>query len=184
ALAYWGEALSYDQPLWYSENVAKARAALAKLASTPAARQAKTPTAREKGYLDAVERLFGDGTSAQRHRGYADRMAELSRANPADDEAEAFYALALLGTIPNGQRDSATSLKAGEIASAILKRSPQHPGAAHYSLHAYDDGEHAAMGLEAARIYAKIAPASSHARHMPSHVFLPLGMWDDAAASD
>jgi tetratricopeptide (TPR) repeat protein len=184
ALAYWGEALSYDQPLWYNENITKARAVLARLAPTAAGRQAKAPTAREKGYLDAVERLFGEGATMQRHRAYADRMGELSRANPADDEAAAFYALALLATIANGQRDSATSLKAGAIASAILKRSPQHPGAAHYSLHAYDDGEHAAMGLEAARIYAKIAPASSHARHMPSHVFLPLGMWDDAAASD
>jgi len=184
ALAYWGEALAYDQPLWYNEDVAKARAALARLAPTPAARQAKAPTPREKGYLGAVETLYGDGAKAVRNRAYADRMGELSRANPNDDEAAAFYALALLATIPDGQRDPATSLKAGAIVSAILKRNPQHPGAAHYALHAYDDGEHAAMGLEAARLYAKIAPASSHARHMPSHVFLPLGMWDEAAASD
>jgi tetratricopeptide (TPR) repeat protein len=95
-----------------------------------------------------------------------------------------FHALALLATIPSGTRNPALSLKAGAIASAILKKNPQHPGAAHYALHAFDDGEHAAMGLEAAKIYARIAPASSHARHMPSHVFLPLGMWDDAAASD
>ncbi len=184
ALAYWGEALSYDQPLWYNENVEKARAALNRLAPTPAARQAKAPTAREKGYLDAVERLFGSGSKAERNRAYADRMGELSRANPADDEAAAFYALALLGTIPDGQRDLATSMQAGAIASAILKRNPQHPGAAHYTLHAYDDGEHAAMALQAARLYAKIAPASSHAQHMPSHAFLPLGLWDEAAASD
>jgi hypothetical protein len=77
-----------------------------------------------------------------------------------------------------------TSLQAGAVASAVLRRNPEHPGAAHYALHAFDDGEHAAMGLEAARLYARIAPASSHARHMPSHVFLPLGMWDEAAASD
>src|SRR4029077_4401851 len=70
------------------------------------------------------------------------------------------------------------------IVSAILKKNPEHPGAAHYALHAFDDGEHAAMGLQAARTYARIAPASSHARHMPSHVFLPLGMWDEASASD
>jgi len=76
------------------------------------------------------------------------------------------------------------SLKAGEIALAILKKNPEHPGAAHYALHAFDDGEHAAMGLQAARTYARIAPASSHARHMPSHIFLPLGMWDEAVASD
>ena len=194
ALAYWGEALSFDQPLWHNESVDKARAALARLAPTAAARQAKAPTPREKGYLDAVERLFGTeagdlrgggpGVSKARHRAYADRMAELSGANPADDEAAAFHALALLATIPEGARDPAVSLRAGAIAAGILKRNPEHPGAAHYALHAFDDGEHAAMGLEAARIYAKIAPASSHARHMPSHVFLPLGMWDEASASD
>lgn len=184
ALAYWGEALSYSQPLWYNENVAKARAALARLGPTPAARQAKAPTAREKGYLAAVERLFGDGSRAVRAHAYADRMADLSRLNPSDDEAAVFHALALLGTIPDGDRNSAVSLKAGAIASAVLKRNPEHPGAAHYVLHAYDDGEHAAMALDAARIYSKIAPASSHARHMASHAFLPLGLWDEAAASD
>jgi hypothetical protein len=184
AMAYWGEALSYNQPLWFNESVEKARAALNRLAPTAAARQAKAPTAREQGYLDAVERLYGAGSKAARDRAYADRMAELSRANPQDDEAAAFYALALLATIPSGQRNVEVSLKAGGIASAILRRNPQHPGAAHYVLHAYDDGEHAALALDAARLYAKIAPASSHARHMPSHAFLPLGLWDEAAASD
>src|SRR5262245_6124053 len=184
ALAYWGEALCHNQPLWYNESVEKARAVLSRLAPTRDARQAKALTAREKGYLDAVERLFGDGSKLARDVAYANRMGELSRQFPVDDEAAAFYALALLATIPAGQRDQTTSLKAGAIATAILKRNPEHPGAAHYALHAYDDGEHAAMGLEAARIYARIAPASSHARHMPSHVFLPLGMWDEAAASD
>ena len=193
ALAYWGEALAYTQPLWDNENVDKARAALARLAPSKDARQAKAPTAREKGYLDAVERLFGDGSvrgrdpglsKAERARLYADRMAELSRQYPNDDEAAAFYALALLATIPSGQRNTGISLKAGAIVTAILKKNPEHPGAAHYALHAFDDGEHAAMGLQAARTYARIAPASSHARHMPSHVFLPLGMWDEAAASD
>ena len=111
-------------------------------------------------------------------------MATLSSTNPADDEAAAFYALSLLATIPEGQRNPARSLKAGGIATAILKRNPEHPGAAHYALHAFDDGEHAAMGLDAARIYARIAPASSHAQHMPSHAFLPLGLWDEASKSD
>jgi tetratricopeptide (TPR) repeat protein len=184
ALAYWGEAMCFNQTLWFNENLEKARAAFARLAPTRAARQAKAPTAREKGYLDAVERLFGDGDKTARNRAYADRMAELTRQFPDDDEAALFYALALLGTIPSGQRDPVTSQKAGSVATAILKKNPEHPGAAHYALHAFDDGEHAAMGLEAARIYARIAPASSHARHMPSHVFLPLGMWDEATASD
>ena len=202
ALAYWGEAMCYNQPLWYNENVDKARQALGRLAADAAARQAKAPTAREKGYLDAVERMFGNvrGTGAgssirgggpgpsddkaSRNRAYAERMAELSRQFPNDDEAAAFYALALLGARAETDRDTSVMQKAGAIALAVLKRNPQHPGAAHYALHAFDDGEHAAMGLEAARTYARIAPASSHARHMPSHVFLPLGMWDEAAASD
>jgi tetratricopeptide (TPR) repeat protein len=184
ALAYWGEAMCYNQSLWYNENLEKARAALARLGPSRDVRAAKAPTEREKGYLDAVELLFGTGDKAARDRAYADRMAALSRRFPDDDEAAAFYALALLATIPSGQRNTDISLKAGAIATAILKKNPEHPGAAHYALHAFDDGEHAAMGLPAARTYARIAPASSHARHMPSHVFLPLGMWDEAAASD
>jgi tetratricopeptide (TPR) repeat protein len=184
AMACWGEALSYNQPLWYNENLDKARAALARLAPTRAARQAKAPTDREKGYLDAVERLFGDGAKAARDRAYADAMGELTRRFPDDQDAAAFYALALLATMPSGHRDAALSLEAGAIAAAVLEKNPEHPGAAHYALHAFDDGEHAAMGLKAARIYARIAPASSHARHMPSHIFLPLGMWDDASAAD
>jgi tetratricopeptide (TPR) repeat protein len=184
AMAYWGEALSYNQPLWYNENVDKARAVLGRLAPTRAARQAMAPTAREKAYLDAVERLFGDGDKPSRDRAYADRMAELHGQYPDDNEASAFYALALLSTIPAGERNVAVSLKAGGIALDVLRKNPEHPGAAHYALHAFDDGEHAAMGLQAARTYARIAPASSHARHMPSHVFLPLGMWDEAVASD
>jgi tetratricopeptide (TPR) repeat protein len=184
AMAYWGEAMCYNQPLWYNENVEKARAVLARLAPSRAARQSKAPTAREKAYLDAVERLYGDGDKTARDRAYADRMAELTRQYPDDDDAATFYALALLATIPSGERNTSVSLKAGGIAVAVLKKNPEHPGAAHYALHAFDDGEHAAMGLDAARTYARIAPASSHARHMPSHVFLPLGMWNEAAASD
>ena len=192
AMAYWGEAMAYNQPLWLNENLDKARAVVARFAPTRARGQTVTPglapitapTAREKGYLDAVERLFGDGDKRLRDRAYADRMAQLHAQFPEDDEASSFYALALLSTIPSGERNLPVSLKAGEIALAVLKRNPEHPGANHYALHAFDDGEHAARALAAAKTYARIAPASSHARHMPSHVFLPLGMWDEAAAAD
>jgi tetratricopeptide (TPR) repeat protein len=180
-MSYWGEAMCYDQPLWFNEDLDKARDALRRLRG---ARAARPVTARETGYIEALERLYGDGDKGARDRAYASRMAQLTRAYPGDDEAAAFYALALLATIPAGERNPEVSLKAGAIASAILARNPEHPGAAHYALHAYDDGEHAAMGLKAARIYARIAPGSSHARHMPSHVFLPLGMWDEAARAD
>ena len=181
AMAYWGEAMCFNQPLWFHENLDKGRDALTRL---QAARRARPVTSREQGYIDAVERLFGPGAKPARDRAYADSMGELARTHPEDDEAAAFYALALLATIPPAQPNAGISLKAGAIATAILARNRRHPGAAHYALHAYGDGEHAAMGLEAARIYARIAPASSHARHMPSHVFVPLGMWEEAAAAD
>ena len=189
AMAYWGEAMSYNQPLWLNENLDKARAVLARLAPIRLRGQTRSSgltqtTARENGYLDAVERLFGDGDKPSRDRAYAERMARLHAQFPEDDEAATFYALALLSTIPSGERNLPVSLKAGEIALAVLKKNPEHPGANHYALHAFDDGEHAARALQAARTYARIAPASSHARHMPSHVFLPLGMWDEAVASD
>jgi hypothetical protein len=111
-------------------------------------------------------------------------MRRLAAAYPEDAEAAAFLALALLGTIPEGARNPAVSLEAGAIASAVLDRNPEHPGAAHYVLHAYDDGVNNRKGLKAARLYARIAPQSSHALHMPSHVFLPLGLWDEATASN
>ena len=181
AMAYWGEAMCYNQSLWFHEDVARARDALGRL---HASLDTTRVSARERRYIEAVDRLFGAGDKAPRDRAYAEHMGDLARAYPDDDEAAAFYALALLATAPPGAPSTDVSLKAGAIASAILEKNPQHPGAAHYALHAFDDGEHAAMGLEAARVYARIAPASSHARHMPSHVFLPLGMWDEAAASD
>lgn len=184
AMAYWGEALSYSQPLWYSENLPRAREVLMRLAPTASARAAKAPTAREKGYLDAVEQLLGAGDRLARYRACADRLAALAAQFPDDDEARLFQALTLLGTIPEGARNPSVSMQAGGLAAAVLKKNPQHPGAAHYVLHAYDDGEHNAMALGAARIYASIAPSSSHALHMPSHAFLPLGMWDEAARSD
>src|SRR6185436_19801775 len=107
AMAYWGEALAYSQPLWRNESLDKARAVLARLGPTPAARQAKAPTVRVKAY--------------------ADRMGALHVQFPDDDEAAAFYALALLGTIPEGDRNEPVSLKAGNIALAILKKNPEHP---------------------------------------------------------
>jgi len=181
AMAYWGEAMCFNQSLWFNENLDKARGALARL---EAATRARRVTAREEGYIEAIERLFGAGDKRARDAAYADRMRALARARPEDDEAAAFEALALLALIPPGQPDDKRSLEAGAIVSAILARNPQHPGAAHYALHAYGDGGHPDKGLDAARIYARIAPASSHARHMPSHVFLPLGMWDEAVAGD
>jgi tetratricopeptide (TPR) repeat protein len=184
AMAYWGEAMSFNQPLWFGEEPDKGRAALARLAPTPSARAAKAPSPREQMYLAAVEALWGDGDTAARYRAYADRMAVLAAKFPHDDEAQVFYALALLSILPRGDAAIPLREKAGAIAEGVFKRNPQHPGAAHYMLHAYDHAQLAARALPAARVYAKIAPAASHALHMPAHAFVQLGYWDEAAATD
>lgn len=184
AMAYWGEAMSFSQPLWYFEEPEQGRAALAKLGATPEARIAKGRTPRERGYLAAVEALWGPGLQPVRAKAFADAMATVATANPADDEAQVFYALALLGTMPRGDASLPLREQAGAIAEAVFARNPKHPGAAHLILHAYDHGTLAPRGLAAARAYAAIAPASSHALHMPAHFFLQLGHWHEAAATD
>jgi tetratricopeptide (TPR) repeat protein len=184
ALAYWGEAMSFSQPLWQFEEVEKGRAALAKLGPTPDARIAKAKTAREQGFMRAADALFGPGAKPARAAAHAQAMARVAAENPADDEAQAFYALALLATLPIGDASVPLRRQAGEVAEKVFARSPNHPGAAHYILHAYDHPTLAARGLPAARAYAKIAPAASHALHMPAHSFLQAGLWDEAAVSD
>ncbi len=184
ALAYWGEAMSFSQPLWFYEEVPQGRAALAKLAPTPDARVAKAKTPREQGFMRAVEALFGPGDQGARHKAYSAVMAKLAADHPADDEVQTFYALSLLAMLPRGDAALPLRSQAGAIAEKVFARSPRHPGAAHYILHAYDHGTLAGRGLAAARAYAKIAPASSHALHMPAHTFLQVGLWDEAAVSD
>ena len=183
-MAYWGEAMAFNQPLWLAEEPDKARAALTRLAATPHARASLAQTEREKMYLAAVEALYGAGDKPTRYRAHADAMGALTARFPADEEAQAFHALALLATMPRGDEALPIRKRAGAIAEAIFKRNPKHPGAAHYILHAYDHAELATRALPAARAYAKIAPGASHALHMPSHAFLQLGLWDEAAASD
>ncbi|HET9792912.1 MAG TPA: hypothetical protein VFS34_00510, partial [Thermoanaerobaculia bacterium] len=183
AMAYWGEAMTENHPVWNQRNAKAAREALAKLAPTPAERLAKAPTEREKGYLHAVDVLYADGEKKERDREYAEEMRKLHEAYPKDDEATLFYALALLGSC-EGDRDVSVYEKAGALASEVFARHPDHPGAAHYVIHSYDDPAHAERALPAARAYAKIAPAATHALHMPSHIFLALGMWDDVIAAN
>lgn len=184
AMAYWGESLAFNQALWLVEEPEKARAALARLGPTPQARMQKAATPRERGFLKAVEALWGAGDMPARARAYAGAMAGVAADNPADDEAQTFYALAILGTLPRGDASIPMRRQAGAIAEAIFARSPNHPGAAHYVIHAYDHGVLAAKALTAARAYAKIAPDASHALHMPAHTFVQLGLWDAAAATD
>jgi tetratricopeptide (TPR) repeat protein len=184
ALAYWGEAMSFSQPLWMFEEVEKGRAALARFGKTSHERIAKAKTPREQGFMRAVEALYGAGNTGVRAAAHAKEMARVAAENPADDEAQTFYALALLATLPRGDASLPLRRQAGGLAETVFARNPNHPGAAHYILHAYDHGALASRSLTAARAYAKIAPAASHALHMPAHAFLQAGFWDEAAVSD
>ena len=100
---------------------------------------------------------------------------------PADDEVTSFYALAILGT-SHGGRDFSIYMRAAALVEQVYAKNPQHPGAAHYLIHAYDDPVHAPLGLRYADAYSKIAPSASHALHMPSHIYVAMGMWDESAA--
>jgi tetratricopeptide (TPR) repeat protein len=179
ALAYWGEAMTHNHPIWNERDERAARAVLARLADTPAARAATAATQRERAWLHAAEVLWAPGPKATRDSAYADVMAALARAYP-DDEAAAFHALAILG-LSQGVRDVPAYMRAGKVALDVFDRSPEHPGAAHYVIHAFDDPDHAILGLDAARAYSRIAPDAGHAQHMTTHIFLALGMWDEVA---
>ncbi len=183
AMAYWGEAMTYDHPIWPENDRAGALAALAKLGATPAERRAKAATPREKMYMDAVERLYGEGDGAARAAAYSESMAELTTRFPDDQEAKAFYSLSLLA-LTRTTRNTENYMRGASVAESIYEKNPKHPGALHYLIHAYDDPVHAPLGLRAARLYGSVAKSASHAQHMPSHIFFALGMWEDSIVAN
>jgi tetratricopeptide (TPR) repeat protein len=185
ALAYWGEAMSYNHPLWAEQNLPAARKALERFAPTAAERAAKAPAGKERDLVEAADILFGGSADKLvRDTAYADAMKKIHAKYPADDEIACLYALALLGTGRPGVSNARNAMQAAAIAQDIFQRNPKHPGAAHYIIHAFDDPDHAILSLPAARAYSKIAPSAAHALHMPSHIFVQLGMWDDVVASN
>jgi hypothetical protein len=183
ALAYWGEAMTYNHPLWQQQDRDAALKALARLGATPEARVAKAPTDREKQYLAALDALYGEGSKKDRDQAYMLAMAKLSDTYPADHEARAFYGLSVLGS-RDGVRDFATYMRAAAIVQPVFDANPDHPGAAHYLIHAFDDPIHAPLGVPAARKYSSIAPGAAHAQHMTTHIFVALGLWDDVIAAN
>src|SRR5689334_7410513 len=177
-MGYWGEAMTYNHPLWSEQDLDAARQAIAKIKDTPKL------TDRERAYLNAVKALYGEGDKRARDVAYSAAMEKVYRAYPEDLDAAAFYSLSLLGLMRPGEKGYHLQAQAGAIALAVYEKNPNHPGAAHYIIHAFDDPDHAILALPAARRYADIAPEAHHARHMPSHIFLQLGMWPEAAASN
>ena len=178
AMAYWGEAMTFNHPIWMQQDLKAAQAVLNKLAPTAAERRARAKTDREKEYLDAVEILYGEGGKEERDFRYEAVMGKLHARYPNDVDATAFYGLAILGTA-HGGRDIATYMRAAGLLEEAWTSHRDHPGLLHYLIHSYDDPAHAPLGLRAARLYAKIAPDAGHAQHMTSHIFLALGMWSE-----
>lgn len=178
-MAYWGEAMTHNHPVWMEQDSAAARAVLARLAPTRDARRAKPASYRERAWLDAVETLYGERSKEWRDRAYSERMGTLHGAFPDDVDARAFYALSLLGLAHQG-RDVRLYMRAAGLLEEVFPDHRRHPGVLHYLIHSYDDPTHAPLGLRAARLYGAVAPEAGHALHMTSHIFLAMGMWKEA----
>src|SRR6195256_4637613 len=184
AIAQWGIALSlllnpHVPPP--AENLVKGAAAVAKGKSLGA------KTARERDYLDALGVMYADHDKVDhrtRNVAYAKAMEQLVQRYPDDDEAQIHYALALNTSASPADKTYAGQLKGAAILAPIALRQPAHPGVAHYLIHLYDYPPIAEKGLDAARRYAKIAPAAAHAQHMPSHIFTRVGYWTESIASN
>lgn len=182
ALAYWGEAMTYNHPIWMQQDRAGAQAVLERLATEPDTQmQAKTEI--ELDFIRAVQILYGEGDKQSRDFLYRDHMAWMYEKYPGNPDVTAFYALSMLGTAHQG-RDVTIYMKAAAATTDLRARYPQHPGLAHYLIHSTDDPIHAPLGYQAALAYSKIAPNAAHAQHMTSHIFLALGHWEATATAN
>ena len=184
AMAYWGAAMTYYHPFWdppTTEDLAAAWALVER------GRKVSRMTPREAAYLDAVAALYLDaGASSpksERDQAYLAKMKAAAEKYP-DDETKLFYAQMLLSTMPEGQVDTVIQPYVAATLEEIYSRKPTHPGVLHYLTHVYDDPVNADKGLVAARAYGTSAAAVPHAHHMPSHIFVRLGLWEEAAAAN
>ena len=184
-MAYWGIAMSNYHPLWAppsAEQLVKGWDAVTKKKIDQLATQ------REQGYMSAIKLFYKDSDKLD-HRtrtfAYSAAMEQLHARYPADDEAGVFYALTLIATgMMAPDKTYTREKKAAQILNRVLARQPQHPGVTHYLIHSYDSPALAKFALPAARRYAKLAPASAHAQHMPSHIFTRLGLWQEDVLSN
>jgi tetratricopeptide (TPR) repeat protein len=176
-LAYWGEAMTFNHPIWQEVDLKGGRTALSNITWKP-----NDP--RDAMLVDALRALYGNGEKAERDAAYETAMSRVAAGYPNDIEVQVFYALSILGTMQRDEPDARKQIRAAAILEPLFASHPDHPGVLHYLIHAYDDPIHAPLGLRAAQRYAKVAPAAPHALHMPSHIFTQLGMWEDAARSN
>ncbi|MGA7411749.1 MAG: hypothetical protein WBW33_14825 [Bryobacteraceae bacterium] len=184
AMAYWGIAMSFYHPLWAPptpSDLRKGIGAIEKAASIGA------ETQRERDYIAAMGEFYQNRDTVpdrQRSLAWRNAMQRLSVRYPQDHEAAIFYALALIATAPPADKTYTNQKRAAAILNRMLPEQPDHPGITHYLIHSYDSPQLAILALPAARAYAKIAPASPHALHMPSHIFTRLGLWDESIQSN
>jgi hypothetical protein len=184
AIAYWGEAMAHYHQLWEFPDAAALVEGRKDIAQ---AQNSSAQTPREREYVAAAAAFFQDDpklTHIDRTQAYSRAMQKLYTDNPQDVDAGAFYALSLVALAQDGVDDLANRRKAIGILNPLFERQPDNPGVAHYLIHASDTPELAREGLPAARAYAKIAPDSSHATHMPSHIFRRLGLWPEMIDSN
>jgi tetratricopeptide (TPR) repeat protein len=181
AMAFWGEAMTYNHSLWGEQDYEAGFSAVEKAKDL---QDAEAYSEIEQGFLEAVEILYSPKTTkVQRDQAYKDYMKSLYETYPKNQEIAAFYAISLLGSVPEG-RDDVVYGQGAEVAKKVLEKNPKHPGALHYLIHSYDDPYHAELAIDAANSYSKVAPDASHALHMPSHIYVALGMWDEVINSN
>src|SRR6266852_5342086 len=184
AMAHWGKAMARFHQLWDfpdDKTLKEGRKDIEK------AQKLHSTNPREQGFISAAAAFFQKKsrmTHADRTKAYSTVLERLYRQNPGDVEIGSFYALSLVSLADEESDTTANLQKAISVLDPLLQQHPDHPGVAHYMIHATDRPEFAAQGLEAARRYAAIAPDSSHALHMPSHIFVRLGLWQDSITSN
>ncbi len=181
AMAIWGEAMTYNHTLWSEQDYEGARMALSKLEDI---RYTNSISQIESDLIKSLYILYRPQTDKhERDIAYSKYMEAMYKEYPKNHEVAAFYALSLLGSADEG-RDTDLYEKGAKIAQGIIEENSNHPGALHYLIHSYDDPEHAGLALNAANSYAKVAPDASHALHMPSHIYVASGMWDEVISSN
>ena len=183
AMAYWGEAMVHNYPIWDEQDRDAGLAVLNNLGPTSSARNATTSSQKEKDYLESLEVLYGAGPKDARDRDYMHYMEQMAQRYPDDHEVRLFYALSIMG-VSAGVRDIPSYMESTALSQSVFYANREHPGAAHYLIHGVDDPVHAPLGLEAARALAVIAPDAGHSLHMTSHIFTALGMWDDVVIAN
>jgi tetratricopeptide (TPR) repeat protein len=177
AMAQWGLAMSQWHQLWDHPDEATTKKGLEEIEK---AQSLHARTRRERAYVGAMKAFYGGkGDYQPRAHAYVKAMEKVSRQNPNDHEAAAFYALSLLAADEGNDPDFNNNKNAAEVLEKLFAVEPDHPGVAHYLIHAYDNPKLAQLGLPAARRYAQIAPMAPHALHMPSHIFARVGLWQD-----